>query len=156
MKQFLSLVAAGALGAVITIGAYRMTEMPKGQSAASGELMHTTGLRHVDSGKLGAKAGSVNRNGMHTASRSESDKGATVLHRSENDVGSEDTPESLSTKAIIPGAIDFTLAAEKAMPAVVQIIAMESEELATERRSKQQQNDPWSGFFDFGSNDFFS
>ena len=52
---------------------------------------------------------------------------------------------------------DFTVAAERAMPAVVQIKAEESEELVRKRLEEQRSNDPFSQFFDFGfGGDLFS
>ncbi len=57
----------------------------------------------------------------------------------------------------IAGALNFTYAAERAMPAVVQIKAKESDALARERRQEQRRNDPWSRFFEFDlGQDFFN
>jgi serine protease Do len=53
------------------------------------------------------------------------------------------------------GAVDFVVAAERAMPVVVQIRASESDALAQQRRQEQRRNDPWSRFFDFGFGDDF-
>ena len=48
---------------------------------------------------------------------------------------------------------DFTVAAAKALPAVVQIQASESQELAQQRRNEQKDRDPFSRFFEeFGFN----
>ena len=52
--------------------------------------------------------------------------------------------------------IDLSLAAEQAMPVVVQIKAKESDELAQQRRQQEKQIDPWSRFFDFGDQFFES
>ena len=60
------------------------------------------------------------------------------------------TPSSLATNVI-----DLSLAAEKAMPAVVQIKAKESDAMAQQRREQQHQTDPWSRFFDFDFGDQF-
>jgi serine protease Do len=127
MKRFLSLAAAGALGAVITIGAYQMIEGPSINSGMWPDLIHRTGFNPSVSG---------------TAAKS---------NRIATPAGSAGETYSINTNAI-----DFTTAAEKAMPAVVQIKALESEELALERRNKQHREDPWSRFFDFGNNDFFN
>ena len=53
---------------------------------------------------------------------------------------------------------DFVSAAERSMPAVVQIRAEESDALAKQRREEQRRNDPWSQFFDFdfGGGDMFN
>jgi len=142
MKQFFSLVAAGAVGAVITIGTYSMIDVPPGHSGLSIQTVHNTGISHTISARTSSQTKSTNSASSHIG----------------NSIVNANAAHSPSTSAHLPntGAVDFTLAAEKAMPAVVQIIAQESEELALERRGKQQQNDPWSRFFDFGNNDLFS
>ena len=56
---------------------------------------------------------------------------------------------TLSTPSVSVPNLDFTVAAELAMPAVVQIRARESDALAQQRRDEQKRNDPWSQFFDF-------
>ena len=64
-----------------------------------------------------------------------------------------------NTTAINTGP-DFTLAAETALKAVVQIDASESDQLAQQRRSERKSNDPMARFFeqfgmDGGGSDFF-
>ncbi len=136
MKRFLSLVAAGALGAVITIGAFRMIEVRWPHTGISQELIHNTGFEATVDGN--------SRNLASSHPGSDLAESATI-------------PVNSNSKSVISsGAIDFTMAAEKAMPAVVQIKATESEELASQRRNKQQREDPWSRLFDFGNNDFFN
>jgi len=53
------------------------------------------------------------------------------------------------------GVIDLSVAAERAMPAVVLIKAKESDAMANQRRDEQRKNDPWSRFFDFDFGDQF-
>lgn len=67
------------------------------------------------------------------------------------------TSTTLYTPPPVTNAIDFTIAAEKAMPVVVQIKAKESDALAQQRREEQRQADPWGRFFDFNfGDDFFN
>lgn len=65
-----------------------------------------------------------------------------------------------AAKTMLPGSsaeVDFTIAAERAMPAVVQIKAQESDDLARQRRQQERRSDPWSRFFDFDfGNDLFN
>jgi len=169
MKFFLSLVAAGALGAVITIGTYRMMEMPSGHSGLSSDPIHTTGFNQENSrnsiiatgstnliGSIGT-AGSANTNGSVGIIGSAGTSRDASLNGSGNATGVKGPSGSTAKISLInTGAIDFTVAAEKTMPAVVQIKAIESEELALQRKNKQQRQDPWSQFFDFGNSDFFN
>ena len=145
MKQFLSLMAAGALGAIITIGLYDIIATPPQQSGNLADVIQSTMYDYAESSNSNLLG--VSNNG----SRSEIKDGKIEESRFEDGSISNSTAGLLSTNAI-----NFTTAAEKAMPAVVQIKAMESAELASQRRSKQKQKDPWSRFFDFGNNDFFN
>ncbi|MDX1407973.1 MAG: trypsin-like peptidase domain-containing protein [Saprospiraceae bacterium] len=70
---------------------------------------------------------------------------------------SEGLPDNLlhsvgTTRTLLPGGsadVDFTVAAERVMPTVVQIKAQESDALAQQRRQQERRSDPWSRFFDF-------
>ena len=106
MKQFLSLVVAGAIGAALTFGTIRLGGDNFVNPTTSSDFIHKTG----NSTTLMSPAG----------------------------------PE---------GAIDFTMAADIAMKAVVLVEAKESEQLAQRRRQEQQRQNPWGRFFD---DNFFS
>ncbi len=99
------MIAAGAIGAVLTFGLFQLTD--------------TGALVIQETGDLP----------LHTASTAK------------NNIATPNTGP------------DFTVAAEKALPAVVQIQASESQELARQRREEQKNRDPFSRFFDeFGFN----
>ena len=103
MKRFMSLVAAGVVGALVTIGAFEFLQSDQATNTAlNPALTHNTGLSNT-----------------------------------------------LMSTGGTASAINFTDAAEKAMPAVVQIKAAESDQLAQQRRQQQRRNDPFSQFFDF-------
>ena len=101
MKQFVSLFAAGALGALITLGGYQLIDKSQESSNLSPDAVFSASL-------------------------------------------STNSPTRIAAPAI-----DFSEAAEISMPAVVQIKASESDQLARQRREEQRRQDPWSQFFDF-------
>ncbi len=108
MKKFMSLVMAGALGAVITLAVFN--------------FMQKDGVRQ------------------------------TSL-----EVTPVSTTNTSYTNAVATGP-NFTLAAEKALEAVVQIQAQESESLAQQRREKDRRSDPMSQLleqFGMGGEDLF-
>lgn len=108
MKQIVSLVLAGAVGAAITIGAFKLSGDQLSELPSSG-----SGFSH---------------------------------------------PASISNTLMTPVSpetgVDFTLAADVAMKAVVLVEARESESLAQKRREEQLQENPFSRYFDFGDNFF--
>ena len=109
MKQFVSLLAAGTTGALITLGGYQLMNHTGETNTLNQSTLHPTGL----------------------------------------------TTSNSSPRVSAP-AIDFSEAAEISMPAVVQIKASESDQLARQRREEERRRDPWSQFFDFGfDNDIF-
>jgi serine protease Do len=55
--------------------------------------------------------------------------------------------KEVSFKGYGPGAIDFTSAAERAIPCVVHITASESKKSAMQRQQQQWQNSPFGRFF---------
>lgn len=103
MKRFLSLVAAGAVGALITVGSLEFLQSDESpQNNVNSAWNHNAGITNT----YMAPGGNAS-------------------------------------------AINFTDAAETAMPAVVQIKAAESDQLARQRRQEQRSRDPFSQFFDF-------
>lgn len=112
MKRFLSMLAAGALGATMTIAAFNYT---------GNQNKHTTNLA-TDIAQVGMS---------NTTSRTMMNTGP-----------------------------DFTVAAEKALQVVVEIDAIESEQLAQSRkRQNRSSDDPMARMleqFGLGGDDFFS
>jgi Do/DeqQ family serine protease len=106
MKRFLSMMFAGAVGAVLTFGMIQWL-------AADQSINNTT-----------------NDSNLHTVSTNQPVNG------------------NINTGP------DFTVAAEKALPAVVQIQANESQQLAQQRKQEQRSQDPMSRFFDQFGFDF--
>jgi S1-C subfamily serine protease len=109
MKNIFSLVLAGAIGSVITIGSYQIIDSKMSPIISSNaEAQEVSMYKNKPPSGIGAPA-------------------------------------------------DFTFAAAKAMPVVVQIKASESDALARKRMEERKQNDPWSRFFDFDlGDDFFN
>ena len=114
MKQVLSYVIAGGVGAIITLFAFTMVFDIQSDSAA-------------EAGFNGAPATLTSNTSLRSFNRA---------------------PEV---------GFDFTVAAEKSMPTVVQIKAQESEALVQKRLEEERNSNPFGGFFDFGfGDDFFN